>query len=183
MQILIPFDGFYYSITDSFIDSEIETQREYRLEEEEPEFTDFDVDFKGIAIEYVKYLCEYLESEHDLTINLTFSELVSPREYNFTTDRIFCDISEEDTIKLYQWAIDNKGMQKAIDYKFKSRDGFISFYGDFVREWETKEITEWDANELSVLFPEIDYSGVWTNGNGYECFNEHITYIEEEENV
>lgn len=180
-RIKIPFDGFYESITDSFLDGEIESEVEYREQEKMPAYTDFSFDFKGLASEYVSAFKSYLESEHGLKLeSLEFESLIMPKEYNFTTDIIYCSVSDEDIQKLYHFAKLplSQNLQEKINERFKSRDGFASFYEDFVDEWETKPILEWDHNELSVLFPEPDYYELWDTPRSNGVFQNHIPFTE-----
>ena len=69
---------------------------------------------------------------------------------------------------------DKESLQTKINGMFKSRDGFMSFYGDFVEEWKTKPFSQWDENEVSVLFPvfEIDYEDIT------ETISNSISYTE-----
>jgi len=165
--IIIPFDGFYHSITDMYIDDVVTLEHDYIKDElglELPEkFYDYQVkSFEVIARRYVEEYKDWLKSEHGLTLDsLTFESLNSPREYNFTTDRIFCELSTDDIRKLHAFALLG-AIDKAIDETFKSRDGFSSFYDDFVDEWRTKPVLDWDHNELAVLLPTPDnYGDVW----------------------
>jgi hypothetical protein len=135
-------------------------------------FWDYQVkSYNAIARQYVLEYKDWLKKEHDLTLDsLTFESLNSPKEYNFVTDRIFCELSIFDIEKLHKFAIDNEILtQKTIDGRFKSRDGFASFYDEFCIDWKTKPVLEWDCNELAILLPEPDcYTRVWGDDTG--CF-------------
>ena len=104
--------------------------------------------------------------------------MTSPREYNFTTDRIFANVSLDDIKKLFaarlsQWGIES--LQESIDNEFKSRSGFSSFYDDFCTEWQDKPIENWDCNELSILFTKDfnEFYMYWDNI--HEIMYEYVT--------
>ncbi len=84
-----------------------------------------------------EYSREYVEAlNHFLGESLlAFDSLESPREYNFTTDRIFCEISRENLIKAYK-ATPAVMLQTVISDQFTSRDGFTSFYPDNLDSWD-----------------------------------------------
>lgn len=168
MQLLttIPFCGFYESIHDSAIDTEIEQS-----------FSDdtgcnlapgFIIDgdhitYKGKSLGYIKYkpileayakeYCSMLEfklKEFYPFLSLAFESLQSPREYNFTTDRIFAHIPYSAVKKLYK-AIDKEALRELIKDKFTSYDGFASFYSNNLAKWEEKPLLQWDHNEIGTL--------------------------------
>ena len=160
-EINIPFMGFYNSLLDSEIDHEIETAAEYQEESERGipageyseliyKFADFGQCHNAIAKDYVDAFNGFIFDEYGVDLNLEFSELVCPREYNFTTDRIFCTIPEEKVDELVR-VVDRRKLGETIVDRLKSRSGFISYYSDFVREWDSKPVNEWDSNELSML--------------------------------
>lgn len=172
----IPFDGFYHSITDSFIDKEIE----YYMDENGCEYPDYTVDFLAIAKEYAARYNEWLNYEHGLTLeSLEFSALESPKFYNYGTDKVFITLSLEDQSKLFEWWKEShtqEELQKMIDDRFKSCSGFHSFYDAFCEEWKEKPFSEWDENEKSVLFPIPDYYDLWENARGNGFFTDVITF-------
>ena len=76
------FGGFYHSEHSEIIENNIDA---YGYEWE-------GVDYKNTYINYCKAFLNRLGEELD--VNLSFISLDSPREYNFTTDKIFCSISK-----------------------------------------------------------------------------------------
>jgi hypothetical protein len=136
------FSGFYESIHGAQFDNEIEQY----LEENDKTSDDIDYtcDFKAYSKEYVNQL----NSEIDL--NLEFESLESPKYYNYSTDRIFCNINSADIEKLAEYR--NKPIfAELIKSRFTSRDGFSSFYSNEVADWIEKPLAEYDHNELAVL--------------------------------
>ena len=173
-SIIIPFDGFYHGTVDMLLDMEIEQHIEYR-KGEDPAYDDYpyySIDWIAIAKRYAVNYKDYLEKEHNIKLSLEFEELVMPKEYNFTSDRIFCLVPLEELEALHSTFIANDNNQSIVNDRFKSRDGFISFSGDFVDNWQDNPLNTWDHNELSILLPEPEsYCGLWEDdlGNGFFC--------------
>jgi len=150
-EVFIPFDGFYESWIDDMIESEIVHEH----------IEDYRINFEAVARAYVELYeatleddLEYHDKEH-LMVGFEFKELISPREYNFETDRILCTVSERYRLRrIYHELVgDSEKLNQDIQDKFRSRDGFASFYDDFADGWRDKPLAQWDANELSVLLP------------------------------
>lgn len=157
-EAMIPFDGFYQSFTDEFIDHYLQDMAD--ATGMEIDWISLDIDYHAIAARYVEEYQAWIKREHNLSIPLEFVTLQSPREYNFQTDRIFCNVHLASLQKLRSLWTDEQ-LQERISERFKSRDGFISFYDYFVNGWKDTPLEEWDHNELSVLFPEPDYYEIW----------------------
>ena len=121
------FGGFYHSEHSETIENNIEL---YGYDWE-------DVDYKKTNINYCKAFLNRLGEELD--INLSFISLDSPREYNFTTDKIFCSISKEDFNTLLD-DYDNKELFNYIEEQSKSRSGFTSFYSGYKAVKEETDI-------------------------------------------
>ena len=151
MIIQIPFSGFYESIHSSAIDDAINyTFTDYasgienndRLSERLYD----SLNWRDMLTEYAK---EYADTfAYRFGIELEFESLSSPREYNFTTDRIFCRINEAEVLRLYASTDKNKLDQVAREM-FTSRDGFNSFYDPDPLSWG--EVSTWDYNQLYAL--------------------------------
>lgn len=191
VSIQIPFDGFYESFAMRAIDSVIDSDLEYLAEKgHTTDSTLCRVDFNKFARLYVDLYQKWLEDNEGVTVSLEFDELISPRKYNFGTDRIYCKVSDEDLRTLYtRFMADEDGTaQEHIENRFRSRSGFASFYDDFCSDWKTKPFDQWDANELAILFPdpydtESDYSNFYDdadcNGNVSDCivWPEHVNKL------
>ena len=121
------FGGFYHSEHSEAIENNIES---YGYDWEE-------VDYKKTHINYCKEYLNRLNSE--LEINLKFIQLDSPREYNFTTDKIVSSISNKDFKTLLD-AYDTKELFNYIEEHSKSRDGFHSFYSGYAAVKKEKDI-------------------------------------------
>lgn len=101
------------------------------------------------AKEYTSALAHFIAGEANAPFSLEFEELTSPREYNFTTDKIFARISPEQV----QWLFNNTDtpvLRQHITDKHSSRDGFISFYPNTLEEWPAN-VLDWDEIQLGTL--------------------------------
>lgn len=143
VKIELPFSGFYESIHDKEIDDAIECSfqigdfrnasedEEYGMSDEKEQLIfdsiyAADVDWGAIRKEYCENFVEAFGEEFGLT--LTFDEMTSPREYNFSTDRIFCKVPREEIDKIRKEVEQHKDYPEYIREKFTSRDGFWSYY-------------------------------------------------------
>ena len=153
IEAAIPFGGFYNSILSSEIDQELEficnPEDGYGdIPDEIEREIDWNKVYQNVAKLYVKAFEHWLNDDFNLSVELSFELMQSPKEYNFSTDRIFAKLSIDDAKAIYEIAKDL--MPEMVKRKFTSRDGFISFYeGDF-SEWP-KDIEEWDHNEIGTL--------------------------------
>lgn len=173
-SVVIPFEGFYQSVCDLYLDDEIE-----QIIEDIGAYPNFSIDFVGLAKEYIKAYMAYCENEYAISLNLVFEELIQPREYNFITDKIVCTIAYSELEKLHTSFMLSEEAQGKVVAMFASRDGFSSFYDDFVDEWQTKPLSDWDDNELSVLLPiVVDYCDLWDSARCNGVFSNAINYEE-----
>ena len=116
LEFALEFGGFYHSWHSERIDNDI-SHYDYDWEE---------VDYKKTHDNYCKGLLENVNYELDL--NLEFVELESPREYNFTTDKIITSIPHKEFTDLKQEYTNDKEFVDWINEESRSRDGFSSFY-------------------------------------------------------
>lgn len=160
MIINIPFAGFYNSWYSAELDAVQERFVEYEVEKNpglNPDIpnealwksADYGIAYNYIARQYVAHFNDYIETEYELDLDLKFESMQSPREYNFETDRIFCEISEENVRKLRS-AVSDPALRQAIKERFTSRSGFISSYPNRLEDWNS-DPTAWDHNELGTL--------------------------------
>lgn len=155
----IPFAGFYESFISTIPDDEIERDCSELSDEDGRELSklcneivNYGAIYLDIAKQYVIEFQEYLKDECDLDLpSMVFESMQSPREYNFTTDKLFVTLSPEDLQRLYNEC--NQGdLAQVIKERFTSRSGFISFYSNDVLEWLKKPLAEYDHNEIGTLF-------------------------------
>lgn len=175
-EVNIPFSGLYESTWSHMLDNEEEQFVEYEesegsTNENQPKelrldggeiwdilyygAMDYSKCHSAIALAYVElFVCE-LENVFDFNFPTQFeyAGMDSPREYNFTTDRLFIKVNEL-TIKRFFTISRNDGhetLSGLIAERFTSRPGFCSFYDNELDEWLAKPLTEWDHNELGTL--------------------------------
>jgi len=155
MITTIPFSGFYESSHSYELDRALEDMVSDssgchpvsdRLAEEIWDGLDWSVAMHEYAREYAEYFAIWLGGEYG--IKLKYESMSSPREYNFTTDRIFCEISQRDVRKLLK-AVKRENLVAAAKQRFTSYDGFLSFYSADVDSWGN--VVNWDHNQIGTL--------------------------------
>lgn len=179
--IVIPFSGFYESIHDSELDTTLErmfSDRETGCDVNAGlQWRAYDsCDWRAVHEAYAKDYAERFACEFEI-VGMSFESLQSPREYNFTTDRIFCHITD-DAIRALHARVPREDLDRVAREMFTSRDGFASFYSPDVDTWG--DVCDWDHNQLSALlvalvgedwdqWKEYDLmSGAFENGNADE---------------
>jgi len=155
MKTTIPFQGFYETVHDMYIDDAINSNfddREGSGANKTP--WELDLNYSQAMQEYSRLYVQAFASE--LNIKLEYESLSSPKEYNFTTDRLFCDISESEVLRLWG-TVDKEAFERHIKDKFSDRDGFISFYQNTLKDngglrtaWD-KDPLQWDHNQVGTL--------------------------------
>lgn len=145
----IPFSGFYYSIHDDEMDQAL--KQEFTdcqgNENEGLSYRAWDsMKWGNVRNEYAK---EYVDNfAHEFCIkSLLFESMQSPREYNFSTDRIFCNIDYAEFCGIVK-TFDLAAFAAFVRKRFTSRDGFISFYPAELSEWGN--IESWDYNQCGT---------------------------------
>ncbi len=162
LEINLPFSGFYNSYHDAVFDDMLERDLAYygdelgASDEELEKLSElyWDADFNKVHSSYLsEYLPAFTSELSDLTgvtVELTFDKLVSPKEYNFTTDTLAAFISKDSVKALYE-AVDKDNLASWVKERHSSRDGFISFYSNSLEEWLEKPAVDWDHNQLETL--------------------------------
>ena len=135
----LEFGGFYYSTHSDRIDNDIETL-EYDFEQ---------IDWKKTHLSYAESFLNNLNYEFDL--DLGFLGLNSPREYNFTTDKIICSIKNKDFKKIKAKYTTDTTFAGWVNENSKSRDGFFSFYSGI------EEVVKEDSVLLQYIFKYMLY--------------------------
>lgn len=160
IESTLPFSGFYYTIWSDQLEREEEQQAEW-MQEKWPsletdeirevlmDHADYPAQCAAVAKAYVDAFENRINEEFDLGITLSFKEMTSPREYSFTTDRIFVEVSREDLVRLYR-VVGRKRVAEKARERFTSRSGFISFYSPDIGDWG--RLREWDYNQVGTIF-------------------------------
>lgn len=156
---VIPFGGFYGSIWDREIDR-IEDRNVGNLSEDWPDLeegiwdvlnkhTDYSAVHLEVAGAYAAAFRELLNEELGLSLMFEFKDMTSPREYNFETDRNFCEVSLDDITELYEH-VGRGAVAEVAKEMFTSRSGFASFYDPDIDTWG--ELEDWDHNQCLAIF-------------------------------
>jgi hypothetical protein len=157
METRIPFSGFYESSHDQMLDDALNSMVSDDQGRVPPEAEDLwqHVNWQQAQLAYVKLYVGAFEREFEqatgIKLALKFNAMTSPKEYNFTTDRIFADVSPEAVAAVYA-AVDKAALDKAIHRECTSRDGFSSYYRNSLQAWlDDGEPDCWDHNQLCTL--------------------------------
>ena len=176
LESTIPFDGFYESFISADIDHQIGQQIEwdsdlYDLNEDEQQilwnsylsvnrlyfYNQIAKDYTNFYIDNLNAKLNYAYPDHGFTLKATYKCFESPKEYNFTTDRIFIEIEENHAIDFIKYLIKNykKELENKIEERFTSRSGFSSFYKNSLDLW-IDDYSEWDFNMIGTCFELFD---------------------------
>lgn len=167
----IPFAGFYESIWSYAIDREVERRAENWTDDRDDfnrefpalahvpdeylegafadawEAVDYSAAYAALAREYAVEFAAWLGDSLDTELAFEFEEVVSPKFYNFETDRLFIKLplAAFETIRA---RLGEDAVADEFKAMFTSRDGFASFYDNTP---PSKPLAEWDHNELYAL--------------------------------
>jgi len=162
IEVQVPFEGFYDSLYSELLDHEdesfVENQRE-TLDLADEQCTElyellwrtssFSTACNALAGDYVARFNECFAEWSGVDLKLSFIEMQSPREYNFTTDRLFAK-ADLTAICLLRGKVDEAKLAERMEANHKSRSGFISFYSYKLEDWP-ESVEEWDHNQLNTL--------------------------------
>lgn len=148
---LIPFSGFYQGVHDDMFDTSIESLFEDSNGDQieglaERFWTQHSYNSKVAMDKYSKAYVDALGEK--IGIPMEYEETVSPREYNFITDRVFAKVSRASLAKMLR-AVRGKRLNDTVAAMFTTRDGFISSYPNHVADWP--RISEWDHNQVGAV--------------------------------
>lgn len=148
LSALIPFSGFYHTVHSEAIDSAEDFLMEGASDRLSEMFSD-GIDWSKV---HTKYSKEYVKRLGDLLgIEFEFEEIVNPREYNFTNDRVFAKVSEKDVEMMLDYVGGEDGeLQKVLDDWFTRRPGFIPHYSNNLQDWPA-DFREWDFNQIGAV--------------------------------
>ena len=165
----IPFSGFYCSIHDSAIDDSIKDifRDDSGIENDQLAYRAWDSAKWGDILQ--GYAKEYAEQfAHEFAIkSLSFETMESPREYNFSTDRVFCNIDYAELCGIIK-TFDIKAFADYVRERFTSRDGFISFYPAELSEWG--KVETWDHNQCGTA---LEFYAIQESGGEFDQWAEH----------
>ena len=170
LESTIPFDGFYNSFISADIENEIDSSTQYYSESYELNDNEEQLlsnsflsvnnnnFYNEICKDYTSFYIDKLnERIKDFTLKATYKCFISPKEYNFQTDRVFIEIEENHCIDFIKYTIKNykKELDNKIKERFTSKSGFISFYENNLESW-TNNYKKWDHNQIGICFELFD---------------------------
>lgn len=164
IEIELPFWGFYESIHNSLIDDGVEIHFQDDNGDVPDEMSDAiwsaldNEDWKLIQREYCEHFIYAMSQELSVpskySVDLEFSDMTSPRYYNFETDRLFATIPAD---QLAMIRAEVEGYDKGERWRqhvkdvFTSYDGFSSnFPAELAGEEWTRE--DWSPVQYMPLF-------------------------------
>ena len=168
-QVIIDFGGFYGSLHEAFIEDAM-----WADDDGGESLTDSDENIDWDAVKntyseaYLDKLCEFTASELGMeSVYINYKGLDSPSYYNFATDVIIGEISDEDSLELMNAIQKDDELLEYIQKRTKSYDGYISFYTfDEVLENKDNALIEFTLDFMSGKY------------NEEELFNDHSELIQ-----
>ena len=173
IKTTINFGGFYNSIHDDNIEWACES-----FYSDDNGNCNWDiildrVDFKKIRGVYIDLYCDlfsdWLKENYNLAIKFKNISLSSPREYNFETDKILCDIDSVENESLINTMYAKPAFLDWVKDRTKSRSGFISFYDfDDVMNDKNEIFSVYALEYLASEYEHSDFISDYDRASGYD---------------
>ena len=172
ISIELPFfPGFYESDLENSDTSywAIKEELEYYqndLADEHPEYKhltedDLDFDYRAYEKEVIDgFISGFADHTPDFVESVEFDEMVSPKYYNFSTDKIyaFVELADDWKDKVRAFMCENYDwLQQRIHDDWTSYDGFMSFMENDIDEWDKMLFEEEDARYISTIIGYMMY--------------------------
>lgn len=173
MNIELPFfPGFYESSlmnSDTSywaIKEELEYMQDAYMLKEHPEYktlTEDDLDFRYSDFEHdlaLSFVDAWWNNAPSIVESVEFSEIVSPKYYNFSTDRLFADIELKEGWQEVMRAFMKENadwLKERIYEDWTSYDGFHSFMSNDFSEWDKYLFEDMDERYISVMLGYMMY--------------------------
>lgn len=160
LSVKLPFEGFYESSHDALVNEELNMLFEIDdsgCESAIPDAVWGRTDFGAIYMAYVEIYTECFAQAFEyatgLELPVTFEDMISPKYYNFETDRVFAAVPLDALQAIYDDVMqgDCENLEQVLRERHTSRSGFISHYSNDIDDWKGKPLAEWDHNELESL--------------------------------
>lgn len=134
------FPGFYESFlynSDSVYNFNYNERTNFGGKYVDCDFDDFREFCKDVCSDITDKISELLV-DNEIFFKCEYKSMSSPQEYNFTTDKLIMNV-ELDVEKLTKAVWEDEEMHKEFDKylnkKYSSRDGFISFVANNIKEY------------------------------------------------
>jgi hypothetical protein len=181
--IVVNFGGFYNSIHDELIDSMLDNY--YQDDSGDTlDYYSLDIPYNAIFAEYSDFylncFTEWLNDNHGIDISLSYESLSSPREYNFSTDKIIAFISKTHENKLLKHFKKDNDFLDYLKGATKSYDGYISFYDyDSALKNSDGVLSDYLTSYLCRLFNHNEFINYYDRNYGYELiYNIELPILE-----
>jgi hypothetical protein len=173
IKTTINFGGFYNSIHDDNIEWACES---YFSDDNGNCNWDIildNVDFKKLRGVYIDLYCDlfsdWLKENYKVDIKFKNISLSSPREYNFETDKIICDIDIMENESLIRTMKAKPAFLDWVKDRTKSRSGFISFYDfDDVMNDKNEIFSVYALEYLASEYEHSDFISDYDRASGYD---------------
>ena len=140
LEINFPmFEGFYHSQLDLAENIEVGEDESYSMNEEQFDEIDWSKTNENVSKFYLNYFKDELNDFFKSigVLSLEFIKIDSPKYYNYSTDKLVCDIKIDKGIFVHELRKQNFDIwEQFLKDNFTSYDGFISFYPNTAIEWD-----------------------------------------------
>lgn len=154
-------DTAYWAIKD-----ELEYMQDAYILKEHPEYkglTEDDLDFRYSDFEHdlaVAFADAWWNNAPSIVESVEFSEIVSPKYYNFSTDRLFADVELKEGWQEVMRAFMKENtdwLKERIKEDWTSYDGFCSFMNNDFSEWDRYLFEDMDERYISTMLGYMMY--------------------------
>ena len=154
-------DTAYWAIKD-----ELEYMQDAYILKEHPEYkglTEDDLDFRYSDFEHdlaVAFADAWWNNAPSIVESVEFSEIVSPKYYNFSTDRLFADVELKENWQEVMRAFMKENadwLKERIKEDWTSYDGFCSFMNNDSSEWDKYLFEDTDERYISTMLGYMMY--------------------------
>jgi len=141
------FTGFYNSVWQFDEENILYNLNEDR--ENNLSFEDLNINYREYEKDICKNLCNIIEKKLSQYVEkIEYQEIISPKYYNYKNDSINVLITPKiENIQKFIYA-NQKDFETYLKNRYTSYDGFISFYSNNFKDWEseTKNFTKLNIN-------------------------------------
>ena len=154
LEINFPlFEGFYNSYLDLSENIEVGEGEEFCMNEEQFDEIDWKATNNNVAKFYLEYIKDELKDFFNEIgiISLDFIKIDSPTYYNYSTDKLVCNIKVNKNKFLTELQkYDFNNWVQFLKDNFTSYDGFISFYPNDPNEWTELIAEKFDTDNIII---------------------------------
>ena len=182
------FEGFYYSQLDLAENIEVGEDESYLMNEEQFDEIDWNKTNENISKFYLNYFKDELNDFFKSigVLSLEFIKVDSPKYYNYSTDKLVCDIKIDKNVFIHELRKHNfDNWEQFLKDNFTSYDGFISFYPNTTMEWGELINEEIENDNIIIetllkfyLEENEEFITLKNNLLNYEIFDKTFEFLE-----